>query len=336
MGTSKTRSRTDLGLFVGLAALWGTAYLAIEVGLRTVPPVTLAALRFDVAGLALLVVAGVLAVRRGHRFRPRGREEWAQVGVGGVLVVGVHFALLFAGQRYVSGGVASVVMSLVPVLTPVFALGLLPDERLDARETLGVLLGLVGVVVVARPDPSGGTTALGVALLALSAASFALGSVLTRRYESDLSVMAAQAWTMLVGAAVLDMLVVGLPGESFAQVAPTPAALAALAYLSLGASVAGFVAYFRLLDRFGPNETTLVSYAVPMFAALSEWLVLGETISPTTAAGFGIIAAGFAAVKWRALRRAVTPTPDRTAARSQASKAGAVMVEGNVYLRDVE
>jgi drug/metabolite transporter (DMT)-like permease len=254
MWTSELRSYSDLGLFVGLAAVWGTAYLAIQVGLQSIPPVTLAALRYDAAGLLLLGATAVIALRRGGRWRPRTTEEWKLVGVGGLLVIGVHFALLFAGQRYVSGGVASVVMSLNPVLTPVFALALLPDERPDARGVVGVSLGLVGVAIVARPDPSGGRTAIGVGLLFLSAASFALGSVLTRRYESDLSLVSAQAWTMLIGAVVLDLLVVVLPGESFGAAEVTPAALAALAYLSIIASIGGFVAYFRLLDRFGPER----------------------------------------------------------------------------------
>jgi len=336
MWTSELRSYSDLGLFVGLAAVWGTAYLAIQVGLQSIPPVTLAALRYDAAGLLLLGATAVIALRRGGRWRPRTTEEWKLVGVGGLLVIGVHFALLFAGQRYVSGGVASVVMSLNPVLTPVFALALLPDERPDARGVVGVSLGLVGVAIVARPDPSGGRTAIGVGLLFLSAASFALGSVLTRRYESDLSLVSAQAWTMLIGAVVLDLLVVVLPGESFGAAEVTPAALAALAYLSIIASVGGFVAYFRLLDRFGPNEATLVSYGVPMFAALSEWLVLGTVVSGTTVVGFGVILCGFATVKSRAIRRAATPTPDRPAVESQTSGSSGVMVRGNVYYRDIE
>lgn len=333
MWHSKLRSHSDLGLFVGLAAVWGSAYLAIRVGLRTMPPVTFAALRYDVAGLLLLGATAVTALRHDARWRPRTPDEWKLVGVGGLLVVGVHFALLFVGQQYVSGGVASVVMSLSPVLTPIFAVGLLPNERPDLRQSIGVLLGLVGVGIVARPDPSGGRTAVGVALLFLSAASFAFGSVLTRRYESDLSLVPVQAWTMLVGAGVLNALVFALPGESFAAVGATPTALAALAYLSVVASVGGFIAYFRLLDRFGPNEATLVSYAVPMFAALSEWVVLGETISATTAVGFAVILCGFAAIKWRAIRRATTPTPARSAAKSRASNPGAVMVRNNVYYK---
>lgn len=326
-------------LFVGLAAIWGTAYLAIDVGLRSAPPVTLAALRYDVAGAVLLVAALAGPVRRGGRWRPRGAEGWKLVTEGGLLVVGLHFALLFAGQQYVSGGIASVVMSLTPVLTPIFALWLLSGERLDSRETVGVLLGLLGVAIVARPTPgagSGGQLAVGVALLFLSAASLALGSVLTRRHQTEMSVVPTQAWMMGLGALVLDALVFALPGESFALVEPSFELLAALAYLSVVASVGGFVAYFHLLDRFGPNEATLVSYVVPMFAALSQWVVLGEAISTATALGFGVILLGFAAVKWRAVRRTVTPTPDRVTAVSATSSDDAIVVGGNAYYRAVD
>lgn len=326
----------ELYLFAGLATVWGTAYLAIDVGLRTVPPVTFAALRYDLAGALLLGYAALAASRRGDRWRPRGRDEWRLVGVGGALVIGVHFALLFVGQRYASGSVASVVMSLIPVLTPLFALLLLSDERLDATGAFGVLLGLVGVTVVAQPDASGGDTLVGTALLFLSAASFALGSVLTRKYETDLPVVPMQAWMMLVGAAVLHALVAVLPGESVAAADLTLASFGALAYLSVVASVGGLLAYFHLLESVGPNEAALVNYAVPMVAAVGQWAAFGDAVSETTAAGFLLIVAGFVAVKSSAIRRAATPTPNRKAVTSQASNAGAVMVRGNVYYRDIE
>jgi drug/metabolite transporter (DMT)-like permease len=335
---AKIPNDADAILFVGLAAIWGTAYLAIDVGLQSAPPVTLAALRYDVAGAVLVVAAIAGPIRRGGQWRPRSAAEWKLVAEGGLLVVGLHFALLFVGQQYVSGGVASVVMSLTPVLTPLFALTLLSDERLDSRESVGVLLGLLGVAIVARPTPgdgsgSGARIAIGVALLFLSAASLALGSVLTRRHQTGMSVVPTQAWMMGLGALVLDALVIALPGESFARVEPSVELFAALAYLSVVASVGGFVAYFHLLDRFGPNEATLVSYVVPMFAALSQWVALGEGISTTTAVGFGVILVGFATVKWRAVRRTVTPTPDRVTAVSATSSDNTIVVGGNAYYR---
>ena len=92
---SKLSNYANAVLFVGLAAICGTAYLAIDVGLRSAPPVTLAALRFDVAG-AVLLVALAGPVRRGGRWRPRGAEEWKLVAEGGLLVVG----LLVGGVLY--------------------------------------------------------------------------------------------------------------------------------------------------------------------------------------------------------------------------------------------
>ncbi|USZ68565.1 DMT family transporter [Halorussus salilacus] len=324
-------------LFLALAAVWGTAYPAIDVGLRALPPVTFAALRYDLAGALLLAYAAVAALRRGDRWRPRGFREWRLVGVGGLLVVGLHFALLFVGQGYVSGSIASVVMSTTPVLMPLFALVLLPDERLDRTGAVGIVLGLLGVAVVARPDPGGGgANAMGVVLLLLSAASFALGSVLTERWDADLPLVPMQAWMMVVGALALHALAAGPVGESASLSAVTPATVAALVYLAVAASVGGLLAYFTLMRRVGPNEVSLVNYAVPMFAALGEWAALGGTVEGTTVAGFLVILAGFLAVKWDALRRAATPTPDRPTPDSYSSGGGTVMVRGNVYYRDVE
>ncbi|WP_158057186.1 DMT family transporter [Halorussus halophilus] len=326
----------EFGLFVALAAVWGTSFLAIEVGLETIPPVTFAALRYDIAGILLLGYAGVVAFRSDKRWRPRGRDEWQLVGVGGFLLIGVHFALLFAGQRYVTGGIASVIMSLTPVLTPLFALVLLPDERLDKTGVVGVVLGLLGVVVVAQPDGSGGQALLGILLLLLSAASFALGSVLTRKFDTDLSVVPMQAWMMLVGAGVLHAMVAVLPGESVAAATFTPEAVVSMLYLAIAASIGGLLAYFHLLEQVGPNEVTLVNYAVPMFAAGSELVAFGYGISTATAIGFLVILAGFVAVKWRTVHRTAVPRPERRGSESQASNGGAVMVEGNAYYKDVE
>lgn len=336
LNTSTLSKYRDVGLFVALALVWGTSFLAIEVGLETIPPVTFAALRYDIAGVLLLAYAGFTALRSDKRWRPRGRDEWQLVGVGGFLLIGVHFALLFAGQRYVTGGIASVIMSLTPVLTPLFALVLLPDERLDRTGILGVVLGLLGVVIVARPDGSGGQSFVGIFLLLLSAASFALGSVLTGRFDTDLSMVPMQAWMMLIGAGVLHAMVAVLPGESVAAAKFTPSTVVAILYLAVAASIGGLLAYFHLLEQVGPNEVTLVNYAVPMFAAGSELVAFGYGLSRATMVGFLVILAGFLAVKWQTVHESVIPAPEREGSESQASNGRAVMVEGNAYYRDME
>jgi len=291
----------DLGLFLVLAAVWGSAFMAINAGLAYFPPVLFAALRFDVAGAVMLAYAAYAV----DDPIPRGRGEWTLVLVGATLLIAAYHAFLFVGETdpAVTSAVASVTIGLSPVLTTVFARAFLPSERLTVLGVAGLLVGLVGAGVLAAPDPSnlagGGTVAK--LLVLLAAASFALGSVLTRALDANMRVETMEAWSMLLGAALIHAVALGL-GESMADIRWTVEALLALGYLAVVASGLGFLIYFDLLDRLGPVEINLVSYVAPVFAALSGWLVLNEGLSVTTVVGFLLICCGFVLVKRTAIR----------------------------------
>lgn len=294
------------GLFVLLAAVWGLSFVATRAALPAIPPVPLAALRFDIVA-AVMVTYALLTTERWY---PRTRDEWRVVVLGGTLFVAAHHALLFAGQRHVTSAVASVVVSLDPVLAAGFAWLLLADEGIDRIGAVGLCLGLVGVAIVvgptAGPWETDRTTVVGVALVFLSAVAFALGAVLTRRYRTDLPVRSLQAWTMLVGAPLLHLAAVALPLPGFEAVRWTTPALLALAYLALVAGAFGYLCYFALLDRIGATEINLIGYAAPVFAAVGGWVVLGEPIEPRTVVGFVVIVVGFALIKRESLRDEVT------------------------------
>jgi drug/metabolite transporter (DMT)-like permease len=291
----------NLGLFLVLAAVWGSAFMAINAGLAYFPPVLFAALRFDVAGAVMLAYAAYAV----DDPIPRGRGEWTLVLVGATLLIAAYHAFLFVGETdpAVTSAVASVTIGLSPVLTTVFARAFLPSERLTVLGVAGLLVGLVGAGVLAAPDPSnlagGGTVAK--LLVLLAAASFALGSVLTRALDANMRVETMEAWSMLLGAALIHAVALGL-GESMADIRWTVEALLALGYLAVVASGLGFLIYFDLLDRLGPVEINLVSYVAPVFAALSGWLVLNEGLSVTTVVGFLLICCGFVLVKRTAIR----------------------------------
>ena len=292
----------NLWLFLTLAAAWGSAFPAIKAGLEFFPPVLFAALRYDVAGVLVLAYAAVAV----DHWRPRTHGEWLQVGVGGLFMIAAYHAFAFLGQQYVTSAVAAVIVGLNPVLTTAFARGLIPGERLSPLGLLGIGLGLAGVVVLAGADVGsfleGGM--VGESLLLAGVGAFALGAVLTRRSEASLPVETMQAWSMVLGALAMHA-ASPLVGESVAAVRWTPEAIASLAYLSLAASALGFLLYFDLLERLGPVEINLVSYVVPLFAALVGWLLLGEVVDPATAGGFLLILTGFALIKRRELRAEV-------------------------------
>lgn len=283
------------GLFVLLAALWGSSFVATRAALPYVPPVLLAALRFDIAGVLMLGYAIVSA----DQWRPTSRTGWLEVAIGGLLFIAAHHALLFIGQQYVTSAVASVIISLDPVLAAVFSGYLLTDEHVTVTEVIGIAFGVFGTTLIANPftQSLGGADVRGVLFVFLAAAAFALGAVLTKRYRTAMPVQSMQAWMMLIGAAMLNITSAALPGESVVSVTWSPVAIAALGYLSVVAAGVGYLIYFMLLDRIGPIQINLIGYVAPIFAAVNGWLLLGEPITTPIVLGFIVITTGFAIAK---------------------------------------
>ena len=292
---------STLGLFVLLGALWGGSFVAIEVGLAYFPPMLFASARFYIAGIAILGFALLTT----PRWRPRDRVEWLVVTIAGAFMIAGHHALLYLGIPYITGAVAAVIISFGPVLTAVFSTILL-DYRLTRVGAIGFGLGLSGIVLVSQPDPANLLTAsvIGVALVFLAAILWALGSVLTRPYRTELPVQSLQAWAMLIGALLLHG-VAFLDGESLGAVEWSTVAVWSLGYLGFASGALAFLIYFELLDRLGPAEINLVGYLEPVAAAVISYFVLGQLLDAPAVVGFLAIFAGFALIKRGVLARKI-------------------------------
>ncbi|MFB6150986.1 MAG: DMT family transporter [Haloarculaceae archaeon] len=287
--------RRSVASFLVTAVLFGGTFVGAKAGLAYFPPLLFVAFRYDVAALVLggWVVATVPQSER----VPRTRGDVAGILATGILVIGLTNGLLFVGQQYATSAVGSIVFSLNPVLTPVFAAALLSDERLTARGAVGLLLALVGVGLVVDPNPSNllAGSVVGKAVLFGGAVTGALGTVLIRRADADLSSTVRTAWGLPI-AALLNHALSAAAGESVASVTLTPTAVAALLYVSVFAGAVAYVAYFALIDSAGAINANLVHYAVPIVATAGGWALLGETVSATVLAGFLAILVGFAVI----------------------------------------
>lgn len=302
-----------VGLFLGIAVIWGGSFVAIEIGLHHVPPLTFAGLRYIVAGAMVLGYASMTTAY----VRPRNRRDVLKIAVFAIFFIFGNHAFLYIGEQHVSGAIAAVVVSLSPVLTAVFAGVLLGGERLGVRDVLGFAAGVIGVVIIAQPSPASlpETSLLGLGLVFVAAVSFALGAVLSEPIPTTIPISSLQGWAMVTGA---TMLLVGgfVRGESLADISITPTAIATFLYLTVVAGAFAYLLYFTLLDHVGPTELNLVGYLEPIGAAIVSWIVLGEVIGAPAVAGFITIFAGFALIKGDALaRRFGTTLPDVTTLR---------------------
>ncbi len=192
-----------------------------------------------------------------------------------------------------TSGVAAVVFSLNPILTPVFAAVLLSQDGLSARGIVGMALGLFGVALVADPDPAallaGG---VGVPLLFAAAVTSALGAVLIRRADATLSSTARTVWGVPLAAVLTHAMSLGA-GESVSGLSVPPVALAALLYVGVFSGAIAYLAYFALIDETDATRANLLFYFVPVVSAVGGWALLGETLSVRSLAGFGVIFVGF-------------------------------------------
>lgn len=289
----------NLLLFVILAIVWGSAFTAIKAGLEFLPPVLFAAFRYDLAGVLMLGYAAYVT----DRWRPQSRNEWLLVGIGGTLMIAAYHAFLFIGQQKTTSAAAAIIVSLSPILTTGFARAFLPDERLTLVGIVGLLVGFVGVGILSNPDPQSVLDARTTSklLIFLAAACFALGSVLTRRFDTELPIETMVAWSMLLGALLMHGASIVI-AESITEVRWTTEAFITLAYLAVVASAIGFLIYFDLLTRLGPIEINLVSYAAPVVAATTGLVFLGEVPTIHTVLGFVCILTGFVLIKRDAVR----------------------------------
>lgn len=280
----------NLVLFFLTAVFFGGTFAAIKVGLAVIPPVFFAALRFDIGGVLLFTYA----IFRIDDWRPHTRADWSAVIATAVFFLIANNVFLFLGQQFTGSAIAAVMYSFSPVLTPIFAFVLLENERLSRTGILGIVVGFIGIAIVASPDPGNlSSDVIGMGLVLLAAVGVALGGVVVRRVDASISSVGMMAWAMIISAPTIHVLSAAL-GESVSYAQWTSTTLLALAYIGVFATAIAYTTYFELLNQVGPIKASLNTYVTPIVAAIIGWMLLGEPITVTMVVGFVFIFGGFA------------------------------------------
>jgi len=267
--------------------VWGSTFYAIRVGVHDVPPLLLAAARFTFAGLALFL----WAVAQGNRV-PRQRE-WAAIAVMALLIFVVDYGILFLAERRVASGTAAVILATIPAFMALAEILFLRTSRLTWRLGSALLVGLAGVVVLV--DPSLGMVgapvyALGAMGLIVSAISWSVASVLSKKLPLPSSKVMSAAAQMLVGGLMLCV-VAAAAGEArgFRIATVSRDAWFALAYLTVAGSIVGFTAYTWLIHHHSPTQVGTYAYVNPVVAVGVGHFLGGEVLDMRTALGTALV-----------------------------------------------
>jgi drug/metabolite transporter (DMT)-like permease len=270
--------------------VWGSTFLAIRIGVREVPPLTLAAMRFVAAGGALY--GWMLA--RGER--SPSRRQWASASVLAVLIFVIDYGLLFWAEQRVPSGVAAVMMATIPVFMALSEVVLLRTQRLTARLVLALAIGLAGVAaLVSNSLTLGGEPVdrTGAIALVIAAVAWSVSSALSRKLPLPPSKVMSSGAQMLAGGILLAA-VAGVFGEfrdfHFAEV--SAGAWMALLYLIVAGSIVGFTAYVWLIHHESPTKVGTYAYVNPVVAVLVGHFLGGEDLGMRTMVGTVLVLVG--------------------------------------------
>ena len=211
----------------------------------------------------------------------------------GTLLVCANACVVVA-EQWVSSGVAAVAIASVPLWVALVA-GLF--GRWPSRgEWIGLAIGLAGVAILQTAGDLRASPA-GALVLTVSCASWALGSIWSRRLPLPKGLISSGA-QMLIGG-VLLLVVALVHGERIAEV-PSLRASLALGYLIVAGSIVGYSAYQYLLSRVRPTLAASYAYVNPVVAVGLGAAVAGESIAPRAVGALALILSGVAML---ALRR---------------------------------
>lgn len=285
---------------LALAMIWGGSFLFMRIA---VPEFGTG---FTAAGRIALSALVLLAFLRLQGLTLDWRRHWRAYAWIGALSAGVPFLLFAFMANYLPAGYSAVLNATVPLFAVLLG-WYLQHKRPSLSKLAGVVVGLAGVVTIAR---FGTVTLTAMTLLAFAAglaaaALYALGAAELRRLFAGADPVVAATGSQ-IGAALLlaPLLLTNLPMR-------LPALAPSLALVALGliCTAIAFVVYFRLLRDAGPERATTVTFLVPLFAQVWGALFLHEPITAASLVGLGLVLLAvmlvFEKLRWPSRRAAL-------------------------------
>jgi drug/metabolite transporter (DMT)-like permease len=280
-----------------LGLIWGATFMVVAIALEGYGPLTVACARTTLGAVALLALMGLLR-RPMPEFTPTMIRYLVIIGL---LNTALPFALLSWGQQYVPSAFAGISMAVLPLFVLPLA-HVFTDEKMSLRNTLGVILGFIGAIVLVGPGVmriGTGWEPLGQLACIAASISYAVSSIMTRRCPPiDPIVMAALL--LVVGAVPLIpamLLIEGVP--TLTDTRPT------IAILVLGFIPTALAALIRVatIRSAGAIFMTLVNYQVPLWSMVFGVLVLSEVLPLRFFAALALIMVGLIISQWGGLKK---------------------------------
>jgi drug/metabolite transporter (DMT)-like permease len=272
-----------------LGALWGASFLFMRLGAAEFGAVPTAGVRVMIAMLTLIPIM----LLRGQG--PALAQHWKATLTIGVFNSGLPFALFAFALLTINTGLAAVLNATVPMFGALIAWAWF-RERPDGSRLLGLLVGFVGVALLAghgaglKTDVDGHSPVWAVLACLGACLSYGISASATRRYLTGVPSLATATGSQIGASLALALPTLWLwPAQS-------PSLRAWLALLAVGTvcTALAYILFFRLIATAGPARALTVTFIVPVFAVFYGVLFLDEEITQWMLMCAAIIVCGVA------------------------------------------
>ncbi len=270
-------------LFSLMGVVWGIPYLMIKVAVDAPLSPSVVVFTRCALGAALLLP---FAIRQGGLARTVRAHWLPMLAFACIEIIGPWFTLTDA-ERHLSSSTAGLLIAGVPIVGVALARFFGDTERLGARRTTGLALGLAGVAVLTVPHLTGGD-ARSLAEVLLTVVGYATAPLIAARWLKNVSTFQLTAPCLALAALVYA----GPAAATRPSGMPSATVLAALAGLGVICTALAFVAFLELIKEVGPTRATVFTYVNPAVAVAAGALFLGEDLTWGIGAAFALILAG--------------------------------------------
>jgi len=265
--------------FASVYLIWGSTYLAIRLGVQSIPPFIMAGTRHLIAGIILYSI-----MRKRVSVAPLKIQWRSAIIIGALLLLGGNGGVTWAEQR-VPSGLAALLVATVPLWFMLLGWMQKDGARPTLRHLIGIVFGLIGLGILVGPEQLGGERidSLGALALIIATLTWAAGSLYSRKAPLPSSPFLATGMEMIAGGLIL-IITGSLTGEwSRLNIETvTTSSFLALLYLIFFGSLVGFSAYIWLLKHSTPSRVSTYAYVNPVVAVILGWLIANEPITLRT------------------------------------------------------
>ena len=291
-----TMSTSDWALLLLLSVVWGGSFFFSKVALGALPPFIVVWLRVAIAALAL----GAYLRLRGIAV-PWTPAAWAAFGIMGLFNNLIPYSLIFWGQTTIASGLASILNATTPIFSLLIAHAFTVDEKLSVNKLAGIALGLAGVVVLVGKDAFVGEQRSVWAMLACVAAalSYGVAAVFGKKFRRLGISPTIGAFGQVTATTIFMSPIALIVNPPWHLAMPSPAIWTALISLGVISTAFAYVIYFRLIERAGGTNASLVTLLIPVSAVFLGSTFLGERLVASQFLGMALIGFGLIAIDGR-------------------------------------